>query len=72
MREGKEDRYGDDMFVSLSITILRRGTFMFCFVFHKVVTPWVVEAADEIDYSKLVHSFGYVVATLNNHNYSNI
>eukprot|EP01084_Bolivina_argentea_P178269 308151_1 len=29
----------------------------------QVVTPWVVEAADEIDYSKLVHSFGSALIT---------
>ncbi len=30
--------------------------FLLCF--SKAITPWEVEAADEIDYTKLVRSFG--------------
>ncbi len=33
MREGKGDRYDNDMSISLSRTILRRGLLMFRFVF---------------------------------------
>ncbi len=59
------------MLVSPSTAALR-GTVMFTLsvFFLKVVTPWEVEAADEIDYSKLVRSFGYA-ATLYKHNILN-
>ncbi len=57
-------REGKNRWVSSPSTALLRGIIMFtfCIYFFKVVTPWEVEAADEIDYSKLVRSFGYAAA----------